>query len=144
MADDSDQRKIPVEQYRRRIANLLARGAVACVPRKLTDKFCLALAVAGAFRAEQAYSEQDVNGQIQRWLARHDPEGMLDHVTLRRLLVDLGFLTRGQGGRIYELDGGGPGFAAFDPEALTVDTDELLRVEREEAEARRAQFTQDR
>jgi len=143
MNAQTSQPAITVEQFRRRIINLLGRRPLTGIPRKETDKLCLLLAVAGAFSAGQEYSEQDVNALIQRWLMSYDENDATDHVMLRRLLVDFRFLTRSSDAQSYELDRGGSGFQSFAPEALELDVAELIQQERDKAEARRAQFQQD-
>lgn len=143
MDNQPNEMRITVEQFRRRIINMLGRRPLTGIPRKETDKLCLLLAAAGALKPEQAYSEQDVNAQIQRWLMKYDQNDATDHVMLRRLLVDYKFLERSHDGQTYHLLPDGPGFLEFEPEVLALDVDDLIETERSEAEARRAQFTQD-
>ena len=90
-----------------------ARFAALAVRRRLSlgvmhaanpGDFALVLAAAArAFDAAREYRERDVNEALRAWLA--GPGAMLDvdHVELRRWLVDTGVLARDGYGRAYAL-----------------------------------------
>ncbi len=90
-----------------------ARFAALAVRRRLSlgvmhaanpRDFALVLAAAArAFDAAREYRERDVNDALRAWL--QGPGAMLDvdHVELRRWLVDTGVLARDGFGRAYAL-----------------------------------------
>ena len=66
--------------------------------------FHLVLAAASrAFAAGRTYSERDVNDILRGWLAREGSMLAVDHVELRRWLVDCHVLVRDDYGRAYAL-----------------------------------------
>ena len=80
---------------------------------RITD-FQLVLAAASrAFAAGRSYSEGDVNDALRAWLAREGSMLAVDHVELRRWLVDCRVLVRDDYGRAYALGEPAPEIAAL-------------------------------
>ena len=61
----------------------------------------LAVAAGGLVR-QRPYGEREVNDVLSAWLA--SVRAAIDHVTLRRRMVDLGFLKRTRDGSRYYLN----------------------------------------
>jgi GNAT superfamily N-acetyltransferase len=65
--------------------------------------FALLMAAAGlAFHPGRTYTEREVNAALRQWLAGPGAMLAVDHVELRRWMVDMGVLTRDGFGRAYE------------------------------------------
>jgi hypothetical protein len=64
----------------------------------------------------------------------------LDHVTLRRFLVDEGYVRRDSAGRSYELTTTGWPYT-FDPSIKVLDLDALIEGARAARESRKRQYT---
>ena len=80
---------------------------------RVTD-FNLMLAMAArSFAPGRSYSEGEVNAILQDWLAREGSILSVDHVELRRWLVDCRVLARDDYGRAYALGAPGPDIAAL-------------------------------
>jgi hypothetical protein len=76
--------------------------------------FNLMLATAArAFAAGRTYSENDVNDVLRDWLAHEGSMLAVDHVELRRWLVDCQILARDDYGRAYTLGAPSPDIAAL-------------------------------
>ena len=76
------------------------------------DDFNLMLAVAArSFAAGRRYSEREVNDILQIWLAHEGSILAVDHVELRRWLVDCRVLARDDYGHAYALAAPAPEFA---------------------------------
>lgn len=100
--------------------------------------FALMMATASrAFAAGHAYSEREVNDRLRAWLA--EPGAMLavDHVELRRWLVDTGVLCRDGFGRAYEPGTPRPDIAAAMVLLAECDVAALLTAARAQDAARR-------
>jgi hypothetical protein len=68
------------------------------------DDFNLMLAAAArAFAAGRSYAEREVNAVLRDWLAHEGSMLTVDHVELRRWLVDCRVLARDDYGRAYTL-----------------------------------------
>jgi hypothetical protein len=86
------------------------------------DDFNLMLAVAArSFAAGRRYSEREVNDILQVWLAHEGSILAVDHVELRRWLVDCRVLARDDYGRAYALATPAPEIAALVPALSGVD-----------------------
>ena len=84
--------------------------------------FNLMLAVAArTFVAGRSYSESEVNDVLKYWLAREGSMLAVDHVELRRWLVDCLVLGRDDYGRAYALGTPAPQIAALVPALSGVD-----------------------
>jgi hypothetical protein len=106
----------------RALKRMLANGRLTAMPKRHADQALLAtLAVAG-FDAGTSYLESDVNERLEAWLEKVSEPYGIDHVTMRRLLVDSRLLTRTTSGSNYQVnDTRLPEIDAvrkFDPESI--------------------------
>ncbi|WP_038019553.1 DUF2087 domain-containing protein [Synechococcus sp. PCC 7335] len=89
------------DQVKKMLSRLLNGGLLNRLPKKFSDTELLMASAASSFSAKQQYSEQEVNDHLVNWLRGFtDPTG-LDHVTVRRCLIDLKFLLRNPSGSSY-------------------------------------------
>ena len=103
--------------------------------------FNLMLAVAArTFVAGRSYSESEVNDVLKYWLAREGSILAVDHVELRRWLVDGQVLARDDYGRAYALGVPSPEIAALAAAVSGVD----LRAHGAAARTRDAQAREKR
>lgn len=88
----------------RALKRLLANGPLTAVPKRPTDQRLLVNLAAAQFDPQKAYRESEVNETLRAWLHTFcEPHG-IDHVTLRRLLVDARLLSRTASGSTYRID----------------------------------------
>jgi hypothetical protein len=95
------------EPARRALRRLLANGPLAGVPRKPSDQRLLAALAASRFDPGREYREREVNEVLDAWLRSFCEPGGVDHVTLRRLLVDSRLMSRTSSGSSYRIGGAG-------------------------------------
>lgn len=115
-------------------------GVMRRLPKKRSDaQVLMALAMVG-FDPNTFYDETEVNRQLLVWLdVIGSDDGVADYVTLRRELVDFGFLRRASDGAVYRvvperIDAVlAPGAKGVDPKRLFAE----VQIERRE---RRNQF----
>jgi hypothetical protein len=94
----------PRDRARRALRRLLANGPLTGVPKRPADQeLCMTLA-ASKFDAGRNYLESEVNKQLAAWLKSISEPFGIDHVTLRRMLVDSRFLIRTSSGSIYRFN----------------------------------------
>jgi len=84
-----------------RLRALLKSGFGPGLPRREADRFILLHALAGLFAGDEAPGEKAVTGRLAHWLAGPGERLETDPVTLRRALVDDGFLERDGRGQAY-------------------------------------------
>lgn len=117
------------EEVTRVLRRAFNAGPIRRLPRKRADaEVLLALSVAG-LQADVFYDEADINVHLSGWLAViADDSGNADYITLRRRLVDLGFLRRASDGAVYRLVPErieivlSPAARAIDPQRVFTDT----------------------
>ena len=85
------------------------------------------------------YSEPQINKELRRWISRFGTSLTIDHVTLRRYLVDESILLRDQFGSSYNLAPQIP-FFSFDASIKELDLDQLVTQSEEDRAARKRDY----
>ena len=86
------------------LRRMLSNGPLTAVPKRREDEELLLRLTAARFEPGREYREPEVNDLLEAWLAPFvEPYG-IDHVTMRRALVDARLLRRDTAGAIYRLD----------------------------------------
>jgi hypothetical protein len=80
---------------------------------RIADFNLMLAAAARAFAAGRSYAEREVNDVLRDWLAHEGAMLAVDHVELRRWMVDCRVLARDDYGRAYALGGPAPEIAAL-------------------------------
>jgi hypothetical protein len=95
--------KISVDEFKNRLAaQCLDRGGRG-LPRKLRDKHILYKSILLMLEPDRDYSEKEINAALEKWLTDVGQAIEIDHVSLRRHLVDEGYLSRDQAGTAYRV-----------------------------------------
>lgn len=116
--------KITVAAFKERLAMLCLKKGGRGLPRKADDQHLLFKSIALTLDARAAYSETDINLALTTWLDSVGQVIEIDHVTLRRHLVDEGYLARDPAGTSYSVlpaagaDRFEPAIDALDPLAV--------------------------
>ena len=125
------------EKTRLALKRLLANGPLTGLPVRRGDLDLLLDLAAPRFDAGRVYSEGEVNDVLRDWLATFCAPFGIDHVTLRRCMVDAGILQRDRSGSKYAIVP-----ARIDPEHAGVDLAWLLaEVASDRAARKRAHAT---
>jgi hypothetical protein len=106
------------------------------LPKKHRDRHILFFSAILGLDKRQKYREQELNDCLRRWSQRFGSGMNLDHVSLRRYLVDEGYILRDSAGACYELAQGDLPYA-FDPSIQSLDLDALIDEERAIREKRK-------
>ena len=88
----------------RALRRMLANGLLTAMPKRPADQALLLVMAASRFDARETYLERDVNERLKAWLATISAPFGIDHVTLRRCLVDARILVRTSSGSTYRLN----------------------------------------
>jgi hypothetical protein len=86
------------------LRRLLANGPLTALPTRRDDVELLLQLAAARFESGRTYSERDVNELLREWLATFSEPHGVDHVSLRRELVDARLLARDASGSEYRLN----------------------------------------
>ena len=95
--------KISVDEFENRLeAQCLSRGGRG-LPRKHRDKHVLYKSIILTIEPDRDYPEKELNAAIKKWLTDVGQAVEIDHVSLRRHLVDEGYLSRDRAGTAYRI-----------------------------------------
>jgi hypothetical protein len=111
---------ISLEEFVERLLRLGADRGPRGFPRARRDREILMKSVTLELDEKRTYSEREVNEQLKAWKREIAPALDVDHVTLRRWLVDYGHLERTRDGKQYRV-GFPPKAVVFDVEIFDVD-----------------------
>jgi hypothetical protein len=92
------------DKAHRDLKRLLANGPLTGVPKRPSDQDLLAVLAASQFEAQSTYREIEVNEKLKAWLQSFCDSFGIDHVTLRRLLVDSRLMSRTISGSTYRVN----------------------------------------
>ena len=93
---------ITSEEFAERLLSLCLRGGAGReLPRKRRDRWILYRSIQSKLTEAHPLAEREVTARIQDWLLDAGRDFATDAVTLRRELVDEGFLERDAYGREY-------------------------------------------
>ena len=85
------------------LRRMLSNGPLTGMPKRPADQDLIAQMAALQFAPDRDYTEKQVNETLQTWLATFVAPYGIDHVTVRRMLVDAGLLARDNQGSTYRV-----------------------------------------
>ena len=91
------------EDLHRTLKRLLANGPLTAVPKRPSDQELLVNMAALQFDPDKSYGEKEVNEKLRLWLQTFCEPFGIDHVTLRRLMVDSRAMSRTKSGSTYRV-----------------------------------------
>lgn len=124
-------------QFTERFTALILNGKE--LPKKPLDRHVLFISAILKLEPGRRYTESELNDELRAWAARFGGNSGLDHVALRRYLVDEKYLVRDSAGGTYEL-AAGPLPYEFDPSLRQLDLDKLVEAARQARELKKQQF----
>jgi hypothetical protein len=92
------------EKAHRDLKRLLANGPLTVLPRRPSDQDLLVALAASQFEALRTYRENEVNERLRDWLRTFCEPSGIDHVSVRRLLVDSRLMSRTSSGSMYRVN----------------------------------------
>jgi len=127
------------EQFKKRLASLCLRSGLDGMPKSEADQHLLLKSAALLIPAAGPLSEKEVSERLETWLTDVCVIQNFDRVTLRRYMVDAGYLTRNSNGTGYQV-AANPKPELFDASVEQVDPAQAIRAAREENERRKQEF----
>lgn len=110
------------------------------LPKKPTDFHVLLVSSILGLEPGREYREDEVNDELQRWVLLFGSNFGVDHVTLRRHLVDAKHLSRDPAGEAYRLRSPDHPYS-YDPGIRSIDLQALISKARKEREMRKQQYS---
>ena len=118
----------------RALRRLLANGPLDNVPKRPADQELLVRLAAATLDEGREYGEAELNEHLKTWLATFTAAYGIDHVTLRRMLIDSRLMARTKSGSMYALN---PARREGWESLRDVRPEEVLEDVRREREARK-------
>jgi hypothetical protein len=137
--DMSDNNVITKDRFLKRIGDLCLKSGLSGFPKDEADQHILLKSVVLVIGPGEALPEKEINEKLQLWNLITRSKG-LDHSTLRRRLVDAGYLERSKDGSAYRVRPAGPGKFEFEAAIEQIDLAEALDAARAEIERRKQEY----
>lgn len=132
--------KISVEAYEKQLATICTRGGLREWPVKSsTDQHILMKSVTYLLQPGRDYSEKEINEALAQWSEEVAGNIQIDFASLRRYMVEAGYLERDAAGAHYRLNEE-QGEQLFEAGVGDVDPAAVVRAALEEIEARRRKY----
>jgi hypothetical protein len=131
---------VNVELFKKKLLALCLRSGLSGLPKDELDQQILLKSIALTIGNSASLNEQEVNEKIKYWINRVSQMDKLDHSSLRRWLVDAGYLTRTSDGARYQVQPGAPRQGFFDPGVNEMDIPSMLQAGRDEIEQRKQAY----
>jgi hypothetical protein len=122
-----EQAAISSDEFKKRLAQLCLSSRTAELPRRQRDRHILLKALSLRFEPGRFYTEPEVNRVIENWLNQVGQSLEIDHVTLRRTLIDEAYLTRAPAGEAYQVGRPSEVRFVFSEDVKTVDAEAVIR-----------------
>ena len=113
----------------------------ADLPKKALDRHILFFSATLSLEPGRAYAEKEIDDHLHVWALRFGRNLHLDHVSLRRYLVDHRYLSRDTSGRSYRLTPG-DAYYSFEPSVRSIDLEALVQEEVAARDRKRQQYLQ--
>jgi len=134
-----DQNVLTIGFFTKRLADLCLRSGLSGLPRDDVSRHVLFTSMVAALPVDAPLDQAVVDARLTRWI---ETSGIkeLDHVTLRRYLVDAGYLCRRADGSSYRVVADPPGRPRLEAGVANVDLAAVLQARREEVARRKAEY----
>ncbi len=128
--------------FRRRLTALCSGRGLTSFPRRQRDRHILLKSVTLTLDRKREYAEPELNLELQLWLSQVGESFHLDHINLRRHLIDEEFLGRSKDGSRYWVAVSSRRQLQFDPSVESLDVYSLIGESREKERQRKERFLQ--
>lgn len=121
------------------LRRVMANGPLTTLPRQPRDLQLFLALGAAQLDPTRVYSEAQLNQSLKSWLAPFAAPYGVDHVTIRRCLVDAGLVGRDMAGSTYRVAAAGLA-AALDDAAGRLDPAAIMAAVQAERKARKLAY----
>jgi hypothetical protein len=139
VGENMSEQIISAAQFEERLAAICLGGAGSAFPRRLRDRHILYRSIIQRLDHDRKYPEAELNDALQRWLLDIGTCLGIDHVTLRRYLIDEHYLSRDANGNSYEVNPKGSAAIEFEPSIAAIDPFMLIQAAKDRVAERKRQ-----
>lgn len=131
---------ITKEYFCKRFADLCLRSGLEEFPKDDLSQQILLKSVTLTLDPTLPLTEKELNVKLRAWIHEITCFKKLDHDTLRRHLVDEGYLTRDKAGSCYQVAARQGRTPVFEPAIAQVNLQQVLEEAREESARRKREY----
>lgn len=131
---------ITKEYFIKRLADLCLKSGSTGLPKNETSLHILLKSAILSFGQAEQLTEKEVNPKLEGWIKDVGQVNNLDHVSLRRELVDTGYITRSDDGSTYQVARPEPYPDLFDEAIDQLDIRIEIEAAREEMARRKREY----
>jgi hypothetical protein len=136
-----DRNIITCELFKKRLAELCVQSGLTGLPRRARDQHILYKSMIFSLVKAKEYTEKEINKTLKSWLANVGSSMKnMDHVSLRRQLVELGYLKRNSDGSCYQVSIIGLSERMFEPGVEKIDPCEVVSKRKDFIEKKRQEY----
>ena len=128
---------ISVDEFKVRFAALTLAGGG--IPRRPEDRQLLAASVVSRLDPGRVYNEREIGLVLVRWCNSFGWRFAVDHVELRRMVVDMGLVLRNSSGSEYRLVEEA-NTALYDPAIRELDLEQVVQEARDERDRKKREY----
>lgn len=129
--------RITKEDFVKRLGNLCLKSGLSGLPKNEIDQHILLKSAVLLLDRSGSFTEKEVNEKLKAWTANVSQIKELDHVSLRRQLVDTGYLKRDPDGSRYWVASPSPRRDLFEAAVDELDIPKVIETLREEIARRK-------
>jgi len=134
---------ITTTEFKNRLGVLCLKGGHGGLPRKSRDQHILFKSITLMLETGREYTETELNESLANWLSLVGQTLEIDHASLRRYLVDAGYISRDAAGRSYRVVPG-PVAGLFEVGIESLDPVAVVDDAYREAEERKQKYLEKR
>jgi len=128
------------EYFMKRITDLCLKSGLAGFPKDETSLHILLKSAVLMMGQPDQLTEREVNVKLEVWVNEVAQSNNVDRVSLRRELVDRGYLSRSADGSVYQIVRPGPHPELFDESIDQLDISKEIAIAREELARRKREY----
>lgn len=126
--------------FMKRLVDLCLRSGLSGFPKDDVDQHILFKSAVLSIGGAGTFTEKEINEKLKYWINDISQIKNIDHVTLRRCLVDYGYMTRNNDGSCYQLSVSGPQPQLYDDKINQIDVMEVIKTGREDIARRKREY----
>lgn len=130
------------EIFIKRLVDLCVRSGLTDFPKNEADQHILMKSMVITMDPTVTYSEKEINRALGTWIDEVGQIKNIDFGTLRRWLVDSGYLTRSRDGSTYHVSSSVPNSPVFEDAVNGINPAEAIIQGRAEIERRKMEYMQ--
>jgi hypothetical protein len=137
----TNYKPVTKEYFTKRLADLCLKSGLQDLPKDFTDQhILLKSAVLMVGQPGSSFSEKEITEKLELWFLEVGQVKFLDPVTMRRTLVDMGYLSRSKDGSSYQVSQPASRTVVFDEQVDRLEVPQVIASAREEIARRKREY----